>query len=272
MKRYLKVGIVFLGLLAACFGWYFLWQRVETSISNAEFEAQIGSFEADGAYYTRLDADGLKAYLPDADAVDSSLCGDALGTQPFQINIGTVTAKAYALKGYAYSSACAPVKILDFSGKYYAYELVGFQSLDNQPTAQQVFAAYGANSADDLREITETDAETKQTKQHTDPDELALLYQMFSSLGAPVTDEQAAQAYYDVYVKEYGETEQLVIEDGEVRAKDEDTYNKAMKLWGKGMYTVDISFQNGLKLRGCVCAPEPGICGLYANYALPAIE
>ena len=269
MKKYLKFGLVFLALLAACYGWYFLWQRVERSISDAEFGSEISTFQANDAYYMRLDTDGLRAYLPDADGVSEALCGDPLGPQAFQISAGTVTGKAYTLKGYVYTSAAPPVEVVELSGKYYAYELVGFRSLDNSPTVQQVFEAYGITGADAIAEIAETDAETKKTAVYSDADTLAERYSLYRSLGAPMTDAQSAQAYYDAYVKEYGETEQLAIEEGEVRAKDEDTYEKAMSLWGKGMYTADISLKNGLKLRGCMCAPVPGIFGLYANYPMP---
>ena len=269
MKKYLKFIIVFLVFLGACGLWYFMWQRVEESLNTAEFEAQIRCFDANGAHYLRLDNAGLRVYVPESDGADKSLCGAELGTQALNVAAGTISAPAYALKDYAYTGEYVPVQILNISGKYYAYELIGFQSLDSTPSIGTVLEAYGITGADAIAEITRTDAETGESRKLTDADDLDAVYQQLAGLGEPMTDAQAAQAYYDAFIAEYGETEQIVIEEGEVQTLDDDTYQKAMTFWGRDMYTLDIRLQSGIMLRGCIFAPVPGICSVYGNFALP---
>jgi len=269
MMKYLKIILVFLVFLGACSLWYIMWQRVEESVNTAEFEAQIRSFDANGAHYLRLDNAGLRAYAPETDGADKTLCGAELGSQTLNVTAGTITAPAYALKDYEYTGEYVPVEILHISGKYYAYELVGFQSLDGTPSIGKVLETYGITGADAIAEITETPAESGESRRITDAERIDAVWKQLSTLGDPLTEEQAAQAYYDAYVAEYGETEQLVIEDGEVQAQDDETYQKAMAFWGKEMYTLDIRLKSGLMLRGCIMAPVPGICSVYGNFALP---
>ena len=270
MKKYLKVLIVLVLLLGFGGGWYLLWQKVQRSVEDAEFEAQISSFDAGGAHYQRLDADGLRAYLPDADGVTAKNCGLPLGTQALSVSVGTLSANAYVLADYAYTGASVPVRVLEIAGKYYAYELIGFTALDNMPTIDTVCEAYGIGSAADIAAITETTADTKEVREITDAGEIQAYYGKIRALSEPLTNAQTAQIYYDVYTAEYGETDKLEIADDAVNALDDETYEKAMSLWGEGMYTVDISLRNGLKLRGCICAPKTGIFSVYANYRMAA--
>lgn len=270
MKKYWKYGIVFLLLLALGGGWYLLWNHLEETMEEAQYEMQFASFDADGAHYLRMDKDGLHAYLPDEDYVTARLCGESLGTQILATSVGTVAANAYTLKGYAYSGEHIPVRVLDVSGKYYAYELKGFRSLDGKPEIGAVCSAYGLNSAEDLAEVTETAAGTGEVRHITDAAELADYYSRITALGKPLTDAEAAKKYYDAYITEYGETDKLFIEEGTVKSEDDETYQHAMQFWGEGMYTAEISLKNGLKLRGCICSPNAGIFSVYANYEMNA--
>lgn len=268
MKKYLKALIIFVLLLGVGGGWYLLWQKVQRSVEDAEFEAQISYFDAGGAHYQRLDAEGLAAYLPDAGEITAKNCGLPLGTQALSVSAGTLTANAYVLADYAYTGVNVPVRVLEIAGRYYAYELVGFSALDGMPTIGAVCEAYGIGSAADIAEITETVADTKEVREITDAGAIQAYYEKIAALSEPLTNAQTAQIYYDVYTAEYGETDKLEIADDTVNALDDETYEKAMSLWGEGMYTADISLKNGLKLRGCICAPKTGIFSVYANYRM----
>ena len=268
MKKYWKYGFVFLLLLALCGGWYLMWNYLEKTVEESQYEAQFATFDADGAHYLRMDKSGLHAYLPDVDYVTAELCGEPLGVQILSVSMGTMTANAYTLKGYEYSGENIPVRVLEISGKYYAYELTGFRSLDNTPEISAVCQAYGINSAEDIVEITETDAASKEVRSITDSAEIKAYYNRLLALGKPLNDAEAAKKYYEAYIAKYGETDDLYLENGSVQAKDDESYQHAMQFWGEGMYTADFSLKNGLKLRGCICAPNVGVFSVYANYEI----
>ena len=174
----------------------------------------------------------------------------------------------YACKPLADAGKENALILAERGGDYYAYELVGFPYLDDSPSIWAVCASYGIGAAEDLASVSVYDADGTPLYDIADADALSDFFDKFVKLGANLSDEEAAQAYYDAYVAAYGADEKLTLQNGNVEAADDEIYEKAMTLWSEGVCLVTIRLQNGLQLRDCIYAPVPGLFSVYGIYPI----
>ena len=252
-------------LLFLC-GWVLLWSRISQNVNNAEQEDAFSQFVYSGAYYTRCDAEAVRAYVPGTGAIDESLCGTQLGDMSIPTPNGPVICPLFACKALEDAELENSLLFLKRDSSILPYELSGFQVLDSDPSIWAVCAAYGIGGGKDFAAVTVRDTDGTELMQISDPDALDEFFRKFAALGEDLTDDEAAECYRDAYIAEFGDDGRITIADGKASAADDETYDKAMELWSRGVCAVDIRLTNGLQLRGCLYAPEPGLFTVYGVY------
>lgn len=264
-KRTVFIAIAVLCILLA---WVFLWQRVGDKMEQAELDAYYTGFSLDGAIYARYDMDFI------ADTYDLTLtgtaadCGSSLEKAQFTVEGVMVSCPVYRVKALEDQSLADAVVLVERGGVYHTYELVGFTSLSESPSIGAVCEAYGIGAADDLVSVTVHDADGTMLRNLTTQEDLAAFYAKFAALGEDMGAEGQAQAYYDVYVDRYGESDAIALENGVITTADDETYQQAMELWGAGMCTVTVMLKNGLRLGDMVYAPVPKVFQAYGYYRI----
>jgi hypothetical protein len=257
--------LMLLLILAFAGGWALIWKRIGDAMDSAAEDQAYTGFLYDGAYYTRCSAEVLARYT-DQTAPDASCRGESVGDVEFETEAGTLYCEAYSCTLVPEHEPPA-LLMLDRPGDP-VYELSGFQSLDDAPSAAAVCAAYGIASADDLSSVRITEGDGTPIDEITAADDLAAFYAKLTALGEDIGRAGMAQAYYDVYLEKYGESGGISLENGEIRFADKETETQAMALWSEGLCLVTIRLKSGLQLRDLVYAPVPKAFAVYGSYRL----
>ncbi len=266
IKEHKGIIIVVALVLLLAGGWYYMWSRIAANMTLANYETGYEQFTFEGAHYLLCDSASLRSYLPDAAAADESLCGERIGEMSFPSSAGTVSCPLYACKAFGDAAPC-PLVIAERSGQYAAYELAGFASLDESPSAADVCAAYGIAGAETIEQIEVRDADGTLLEVITDAEALGDFCGKLTKLGADIGEAGLAKAYYDAYSAEYGETGKLTLAEGVIQYADDESYQQAMEFWCRGMCLMTIKLKSGLQLKNAVYAPVPGVFSLYGDYA-----
>ena len=264
-KAPLLIAVLFL-LLAAV--WYGIWNRLGSVLGRSRDQAAFNTFTYEGAYYAKCDLAALRCYLPDAAQIDGSLCGEELGALTIPTKQGEQHCPLYAEKDFPEADPAYPLLVLAHDGTYSVYECAGFASLDESPSVYAVCAAYGIGAGSSIAEVRVSDSDGTLISAITGQDDLERFFQGLLKLGDDIGEEGLANAYRDAYTEACGDDGKVTVENGRVRTADDETYQKAMKLWSEGICTVDIRLQNGLQLRGAVYAPVPAVFSLYGDYRI----
>lgn len=269
MKKYKNLILICAAVLLFAGGWLFIWHRIGTQLDQAGYDAAFDTVEFMGAYYTACTAEDAAAYLGEELSADAeSLCGSAF---PEKVQIpaaGNVQCSAYHCKLLEDTGRRDGIILLERQGQKIPYLLADFVSLGETPSITEVCAAYGLQSAEDIAAVEVCDGDGTLLESITDSDARSQFYQKFAALGDALTDEETAAHYLAAYEAEYGETDALTVENGQVSAADNETYNRAMELWSTGLCLVHIRLSNGLTLRGTVYTPGAGLYTVRACYAL----
>ena len=265
LRKHRKTILAVLIILLFAGLWLFIWLRVSDALRTAQQDEAYSGFVFDGACYTRIDTETLKLYTDTP--VGESLCGTLLGTVPFTTAHGTEHDLLYACKDVPYTQY-APAVLLRVAGRYLPYELTGFSSIGDAPSAAEVLAAYGITGAESLVSVSVTEANGTPVDTITEPDDLKAFYEKLSALGEDIGEDGEMQAYYDAYRDKYPDDARVTLKDGEIQYADDESRQLAMTLWSDGMCLVSITLNNGLRLRNMVYAPVPGFFALYGIYRL----
>ncbi len=272
MKAFLKKHMVILIILAVFLLlagiWLLLWRHIGNQVTKAAYRAVYDTLSFDGAYYAKCDLSTVQAYLPETDAVTKALCGEQLGTLSFPSEDGTVNCPLYACKPLTDAGKNNAIVLLEQTDGISAYELSGFQYLDQQTSIWAVCASYGIGGGEDLEAVEIKDQDGKLLETITDSAALSDFIDKFLKLGEDIGENGIAQAYFDAYTAEFGETDQIWFEDGTVKAANDAVYQEAMKFWTKDLRLVTIKLKNGYQLRDCIYAPVPGTFSVYGDYKI----
>ena len=272
MKAFLKkhLGIIFLvaAILLFAGGWLFVWNRIGNQMTKAAFRSVYDTLTFDGAHYVRCDLETVRAYLPDTEAISRDLCGDELGTLSFPSETGSVSCPLYACKPLADASKQNAIVLLEQEEGLSAYELSGFQYLDEQTSIWAVCASYGIGYPENIESVIVKDKEGNLLETISEPEALSEFFDRLLKLGEDIGEAGIAEAYYNAYTAEFGETDQIWLEDNTVKAKDDAVYQEAMDFWTKDLRLVTIKLTNGLQLRDCIYAPVPGTFSIYGDYKI----
>ncbi|MBQ8921141.1 MAG: hypothetical protein IJ060_03145 [Oscillospiraceae bacterium] len=270
MKTFLKEHkgflIAVLLLLAAGSAWLLLWRRISKGVDRAAYEESFTQLVYGGAYYELCDAETLRLYLGDDAQIDRALCGTQLGEISVPTTEGAAVCALYACKPLEDAGKEKAVILLDRGAHVSAYELTGFQYLDDNPSIWAVCASYGIGDAADLESVRVCDSDGTELAVYTDEASLGKFFDQFVKLGENLSESEAEQAYLDAYAAEYGNDGGITIQEGSAASPDDETYQRAMTLWSEGVCKVDIVLRNGLQLRNCVYAPKPGLFTVYGTY------
>ena len=253
-------------LLAAAAGWLLFWKRIAHEFNRAADEAPFQQLTFGGAYYTLCDNGTVRQYLGGDAGIDRSLCGSQLGEITVPTEKGAAVCTLYACKPLEEAGKEKAIILSERNSHLSAYELTGFQYLDNQPSIWAVCASYGIGAASDLESVAVYETDGTELAVYTDPADLQAFYEKFVKLGENLSDEETEKAYLEAYRAEYGDAGTLRFENGTASAEDDETYRKAMELWSRGVCYVDIRLTNGLQLRKCVYAPQPKLFTVYGVY------
>lgn len=272
MKAFLKKHAVILIILAVflLFAgiWLFVWRRVSKQVSKAAYQSAYDTLSFDGAYYAKCSLETVQAYLPETTGISKELCGEELGELSFPSETGTVTCPLYACKPLQDAGKNNAIVLLEQAEGISAYELSGFQYLDDQTSIWAVCAAYGIGYPEDIASVEIKDQDGKLLETITEPDARAAFFDKFLKLGEDIGELGVAQAYYDSYINEFGETNQIWFESGTVKAENDEVYQEAMDFWTKDLRLVTIKLTNGYQLRDCIYAPVPGTFSVYGDYKI----
>ena len=254
-------------ILLGC-GWLLLWMHLGDQVQLASYDSAYEQLSFDGAYYAQCDLQTVQLYLPDVTKIDKSLCGRQLGTLNFPSENGTVSCPLYACKPLEDAGKKRAVILLERDGAWLSYELSGFQYLDGTPDIWAVCASYGIGYPEDFASVTVSDRDGNLLETITDADKLSDFYDKFLKLGEDLGNAGTAQAYYDAYIRKFGDDGKVWLADGTVEAADDEAYAAAMEYWTEGLLNVEIRMKNGLMLRNCIYAPVPGVFSVYGDYAI----
>jgi len=272
MKAFLKKHAVILIILAAFLLlagiWLFIWHRIGSQVTKAAMQSAYDTLSFDGAYYAKCDLETVQAYLPETAGISRELCGEELGELSFPSENGTVTCPLYACKPLADAGKNNAIVLLEQADSISAYELSGFQYLDDQTSIWAVCASYGIGYAEDIEALEIKDQDGKLLETVTDRDRLSAFFEKFVKLGEDIGEIGVAHSYYEAYINEFGETDRIWFEDGTVKAENDEIYQQAMEFWTKDLRLVTIKLKNGYQLRDCIYAPVPGTFSVYGDYKI----
>jgi len=270
LKAFLREHRVFfciavLFLLFLC-GWMLIWSRISASMNHAEQEESFSQFVYDGAYYTACDISTVQLYDAGVQKIDSSILGSQLGDMSIPTPDGTVICPLYAFRPLEDAGKEPAILLLERDNALTPYELTGFRYLDTDPSSWAVCASYGIGAGSDLESVTVHGTEGALLAEFTEADALDEFFTRMLALGEPLSEDDTAEIYRDAYISEYGDETAITVEDGKAAAADDETYEKAMELWSRGVCIVDIRLKNGLQLRDCLYAPQTGLFTIYGTY------
>lgn len=272
MKAFLKKHAVILIILAAFLLlagiWLFIWHRIGSQVTKAAMQSAYDTLSFDGAYYAKCDLETVQAYLPETAGISRELCGEELGELSFPSEDGTVTCPLYACKPLADAGKNNAIVLLEQADSISAYELSGFQYLDDQTSIWAVCASYGIGYAEDIEALEIKDQDGKLLETVTDRVRLSAFFEKFVKLGEDIGEISVAHSYYEAYINEFGETDKIWFEDGTVKAESDEVYQQAMEFWTKDLRLVTIKLKNGYQLRDCIYAPVPGTFSVYGDYKI----
>ena len=268
LKKHLGIIILVAAILLFAGGWLFVWNRIGNQMTKAAFRSVYDTLTFDGAHYVRCDLETVRNYLPDTEAISRDLCGDELGTLSFPSETGSVSCPLYACKPLADAGKQNAIVLLEQEEGISAYELSGFQYLDEQTSIWAVCASYGIGYPENIESVTVKDKEGNLLETISEPEALSKFFDRLLKLGEDIGEAGIAEAYYNAYTAEFGETDQIWLEDNTVKAKDDAVYQEAMDFWTKDLRLVTIKLTNGLQLRDCIYAPVPGTFSIYGDYKI----
>ena len=268
LKKHLGIIILVAAILLFAGGWLFVWNRIGNQMTKAAFRSVYDTLTFDGAHYVRCDLETVRNYLPDTEAISRDLCGDELGTLSFPSETGSVSCPLYACKPLADAGKQNAIVLLEQEEGLSAYELSGFQYLDEQTSIWAVCASYGIGYPENIESVIVKDKEGNLLETISEPEALSEFFDRLLKLGEDIGEAGIAEAYYNAYTAEFGETDQIWLEDNTVKAKDDAVYQEAMDFWTKDLRLVTIKLTNGLQLRDCIYAPVPGTFSIYGDYKI----
>ncbi|MCQ2407397.1 MAG: hypothetical protein MJ065_02570 [Oscillospiraceae bacterium] len=272
IKVFLKKNrglFVFLTVIAVIVGcWFLIWGHLGRQVEKAAYEAVFDQLIFDGAYYHRCNLVTVQDYLPEVQEIGAALCGEQLGTLSFPAEEGTVKCPLFACKPLTDAGKMNAVILLERDGGLSPYELAGFRYLDESPSIWAVCSSYGIGRATDLESVTVTDPETGESETITDENALSDFFDKFVKLGEDLGQAGTAKAYYDAYTAEFGESDDIVLDDDTVKAANEEINEKALAFWTKDLRQITIRMKNGYLLRDCIYAPVPKVFSVYGDYAV----
>lgn len=248
--------------------WLLIWHRVGHQVEQAAYRSVYDTLTFDGAYYKKCELETVQDYVPEAEAIGESLCGEELGMLQFPSEDGTAECPLYACKALEEAGKARGIVLLKGQEGYLAYELSGFKYLDESPSVWAVCASYGIGKAEDIESLSISDADGDPLETVTDSAALKAFFDRFVRLGECLTDEALAKAYYDSYTEKFGDDGKLEIKDGRLLAKNDEDLAAAAEYWNTGARIVTIRLKNGLIMRDCLYMPVPGIFAVYGNYQL----
>ena len=268
LKKHFGILIILAVFLLIAGIWLIMWNRISNQIDKAAYSSVYETLSFEGAYYAMCDLETVRAYVPEAAEISQALCGEQLGALSFPSEEGTVTCPLYACKPLQDAGKKNALLLLERPEGISAYELSGFQYLDSQTSIWAVCASYGIAYPEDLESVIIRDQDGKVLETITDRGALTAFNEKFLKLGEDIGQEGVAQAYYDSYTAEFGETGKIWLEDGTVKADNDEVYQEAMKFWTKDLRLVTIRMKNGYQLRDCIYAPVPGTFSVYGDYRI----
>ena len=266
LREYKGFLIAAAAVIAAGIAWILIWHRISKGVEKAAYEESFTQFVYSGAYYELCDAETVRLYLGEEQEIGTALCGSQLGEISVPTAQGAVNCALYACKPLEDAGKEPALILLDRGNHVSAYELTGFQYLDNDPSIWAVCASYGIGDPADIAAVRVHDTDGTELAAYTDAEALAEFYGKFVKLGENLSDAEASKAYLDAYAAEYGDDGGITVQDGSAAAPDDETYQKAMALWSEGVCKVDIIMKNGLQLRNCLYAPKPRLFTVYGVY------
>ena len=249
-------------------GWFLIWRHLGRQVEKAAYESAFDQLIFDGAYYHRCELETVQDYLPEVQEIGEALRGEQLGTLNFPAEEGTVKCPLYACKPLTDAGKMNAVILLERDAGFVPYELAGFRYLDESPSIWAVCSSYGIGRASDLESVTVTDPETGKSETITDEKALSDFFDKFVKLGEDLGQAGTAKAYYAAYTAEFGESDDMVLEDDTVKAANDEINEKALAFWTKDVRRVTIRMKNGYVLRDCIYAPVPKIFSIYGDYAI----
>lgn len=272
MKAFLKknLGIVIILAVFLLFagGWFLVWNRISNQVTKAAYQSVFDTLSFEGGYYARCDLQTVQAYLPDTDSITKKLCGDKLGELSFPTETGTESCPLYACAPLQDAGKKNALVLLENADGLSAYELSGFEYLDEQTSIWAVCASYGISYPEDIESVIIKNADGEQIDTITEKSALSDFTDKLLKLGEDIGESGVAEAYYNAYTDKFGETDQIWLEDGTIKAQDDAVYEEAMDFWTKDMKLVTISLKNGYQLRDCIYAPVPGTFSIYGDYKI----
>lgn len=265
LKKY-WVGIAVAVLAVLCVtGWVYIWNRIGNSMHDAEYAASFSEFSWHGADYARVSQEELQDHFSEP-RTPESIAGDRLDEIVFPTTRGTETCTLYAA-GYPDGvDGVYPLTVLHTGAGWFAYEVAGLESLGNSPSVSAVCGAFGLTDAGMIESVTIEDAADGSKADLTEPADLEKFYAKLTALGDSISEEEQAKAYYDAYVREYGEESGVTLEGGKVQFASEEANERATALWAEGVRLVTIRLRNGFRLRDLVYAPVPQLFTVYGCY------
>ena len=268
LKKHLGIIIVLAVFLLIAGGWLLVWRHIGNQVTKAAYRSVYDSLSFDGAYYAMCDLQTVQEYLPETEEISRALCGEQLGELTFPSEEGNVSCPLYACKPLQDAGKRNAVVLLEQPEGIRAYELTGFQYLDKQSSIWAVCASYGIGYPEDIESVLVRDQDGKLLETISGQDAVQSFLDKFLKLGEDIGESGIAQAYYDAYTAEFGETKQIWLEDDTVKAENDAVYQEAMKFWTKDLRLVTIRLTNGLQLRDCIYAPVPGTFSVYGDYKI----
>ncbi len=272
MKAFLKknLGVILIVgaflLFAGC--WLLVWNRISNQMTKAAYQSVFDTLSYDNAYYTRCDLQTIQTYLPEIKDVTNALYGEQLGELSFPSETGTVSCPLYACKPLQDSGKNNALVLLEHTDGISVYELSGFAYLDQQTSIWAVCASYGIGYPEDIESVTVKDQNGELIETITEQDALSDFFDKLLKLGEDIGEAGVAEAYYNAYTAEFGETDQIWLEDNTVKAENDTVYQEAMDYWTKDLRLVTITLTNGYQLRDCIYAPIPGTFSIYGDYKI----
>lgn len=268
LRKNTGLFIFLAAILVIVGGWFLLWHHLGKQVDKAAYDSAFDQLIYHEAYYHRCELETVQDYLPEVQEIGKALCGEQLGTLSFPSEEGTVNCPLYACKPLTDAGKENALVLLEREGGCIPYELAGFRYLDDSPSIWAVCSCYGIGKAENLESVTVTDPETGSSETITDKKALAEFFDRFVKLGEDLGQAGTARAYYDAYTAEFGESEDIRLEDDTVKAANEEVNEKALAFWTKDLRKVTIRVKNGYMLRDCIYAPVPKVFSVYGDYAI----
>lgn len=264
-KKYLGWIAVSVLAVLCVIGWVYAWNRIGKSMHDAEYAASFSEFSWNGVDYTRLSQEELQENDSEM-RTPEGIAGDRLGEIVLSTSRGTETCTLYCTGNAGEAGTVYSRTVLRTGVGWFAYAGCGFASLGDSPSIAEVCSAFGLTEANQIASVTVTDPADGSKAKLTETAELEAFYSKLTALGDSISEEEQAKAYYDAYVREYGENNGAVLEDGKVQFASEDANERATALWAEGVRLVTVRLNNGFLMRDLVYAPVPQLFTVFGCY------